>query len=281
MVLKSLGVALVTGASQGIGKAIATRLASDGYKVAINDLGSKREQLEELAKEIKNKYGHEVSTVTGDVSKEKDVEGMVEFASKSLGGLDVMVANAGILKNDASILSMGKYLSGKCSKIIFANHFVWIAGDEWDNILRINAKGTFLCYKYAAKQMIAQGRPGGRLIGASSVAGKQGATHACAYTASKFAIRGLTQTAAMEFGQYGITVNAYAPGLIETPMLPGPVSSASSSPESYSSLLQALPSFTKLGHPEDIASLVSYLASKEAGYITGQTISVNGGMFFD
>ncbi|KAJ3780086.1 hypothetical protein GGU10DRAFT_419232, partial [Lentinula aff. detonsa] len=191
-------VALVTGAAQGIGKAIALRLASDGLKIALNDIQSKGDQLESIAEEIKKSFGSEVYAFPGDVSEERDVEYMVEAVSKGLGSLDVMVANAGISGPLTPILATSKYLCN-C--------------EQWDDILRVNSKGVFLCYKYAAKQMVAQGRSGGRIIGASSVTGKQGMAHTSAYTASKFAVRGLTQVAALEFGQYGITVNAYAPGM--------------------------------------------------------------------
>ncbi|KAJ4000831.1 hypothetical protein F5050DRAFT_1803731 [Lentinula boryana] len=273
-------VALVTGAAQGIGKAIALRLASDGLKIALNDIQSKGDQLEFIAEEIKKSYGSEVCVFPGDVSEERDVENMVETVSKSLGSLDVMVANAGISGSLTSILETSKYLSK----------------EQWDDVLRVNSKGVFLCYKYAAKQMVAQGRSGGRIIGASSVAGKQGMTHTSAYTASKFAVRGITQVAALEFGQYGITVNAYAPGAIESSMCAfGPSFTPRDIPDVHETAQAAnlsaspvgkafsnsLPSFSTLGKTGDIAGLVSYLASQESGYITGQTISINGGMYFD
>ncbi|KAJ3745396.1 NAD-P-binding protein [Lentinula detonsa] len=251
-------VALVTGAAQGIGKAIALRLASDGLKIALNDIQSKGDQLESIAEEIKKSFGSEVYAFPGDVSEERDVEYMVEAVSKGLGSLDVMVANAGI--------------SGPLTPILATTK------EQWDDILRVNSKGVFLCYKYAAKQMVAQGRSGGRIIGASSVTGKQGMAHTSAYTASKFAVRGLTQVAALEFGQYGITVNAYAPGAIESPMSQAANLSASQVGKAVSN---SLPSFSTLGKTGDVAGLVSYLASQESGYITGQTISINGGMYFD
>ncbi|KAJ3861956.1 acetoin dehydrogenase [Lentinula novae-zelandiae] len=126
--------------------------------------------------------------------------------------------------------------------------------------------------------MVAQGRPGGRIIGASSFAGKQGLTHIGAYAASKFAVRGLTQVAALELGHHGITVTAYAPGAIETPLASAIDLSTTPAGKDF---LNKLPSFSTVGKPEDVASLVSFLASQESGYITGQSISVNGGLFFD
>ncbi|KAJ3754116.1 NAD(P)-binding protein [Lentinula raphanica] len=249
-------VALITGAAQGIGKAIALRLASDGYKVAVNDIHSKVDQLDFIAEDIKKTHGIQTCTVPGDVSVEHEVESMVGNVAKTLGCLDIMVANAAILGPPDN-------------------------EEDWDKILRVNAKGVFLCYKHAAKQMIAQGRPGGRIIGASSIVGKQGMVHLGAYSASKFAIRGLTQVAALEFGHHGITVNAYAPGAIESPMGALNANLKSSTTAHFKHIAHAadlatspvsksLPSFSTLGKGEDIASLVSYLASQESGYITGE-----------
>ncbi|KAE9403226.1 short chain oxidoreductase [Gymnopus androsaceus JB14] len=243
MSLTDSRVALVTGAAQGIGKAIAIRLASDGFKVALCDLPSKREQLEAVALEIDQKHpGLGTFVVPAD----------------ALGGLDVMVSNAGILGVYKSMLDMSI--------------------EEFEQVLRVNLSGCFLCYKYGAKEIIASGRPGGRIIGASSYAGKQGMAFGSHYSASKFAIRGLTQSAALELGQYGITVNAYAPGAIRTTIGEHLVASGIGIKDVSA---PSFPSFAKAGEPEDIASIVSYLASKEAHYITGQTISVNSGVFFD
>ncbi|KAF9073065.1 short chain oxidoreductase [Rhodocollybia butyracea] len=233
-IAKSLGVALVTGASQGIGKAIAMRLASDGFKVALNDLNNKKEQLEAVARDIE-KQGQASFVVPADVSQESEVHQMVQSASKTLGGLDVMVANAGIFIPMKSITDLDI--------------------DDWDKVFRINTRG-------------------GRIIGASSVAGKQGSAFSGAYSASKFAVRGLTQSAALELGEHGITVNAYAPGLVNTAMLQGIFQ------DNSIDMTKGLYSYTQT-QPEDIASIVSYLASKDSCYITGQTISVNAGMYFD
>ncbi|KAJ7220667.1 hypothetical protein GGX14DRAFT_431634 [Mycena pura] len=171
------------------------------------------------------------------------------------GGLDVMVANAGIVRADTKLTEL--------------------SAEEWDRVLNVNARGTFLCYKYAGIQMIKQGR-GGRIIGASSVAGKQGQPLVGAYSASKFAVRGLTQSAAQEFGPHGITVNAYAPGAVDTPMSAG-LEDAVAKVEHFKNLAP----LKRIGVPEDISNLVSFLASKESQFITGQSISINGGIFFD
>ncbi|TFK66470.1 acetoin reductase family protein [Pluteus cervinus] len=261
---QSKGIALVTGAAQGIGREIALRLADDGFDVAVNDIDSKAEALASVQKEIKAK-GRKTSTtlLLADVSKEDQVEQIIGDVVKELGGLDVMVANAGIC--------IWKSLLETTEEI-------------WDRQFDVNAKGVFFCYKHAGRQMIKQGR-GGRIIGASSVVGKQGFPSLAGYTATKFAVRGLTQAAAREFGPHKITVNAYAPGAIETPMLEYiDIANAESTGGKRGDLLEAGLKLTPLGYrgtPTEIASLVSYLASKEAHFITGQSISCNGGTFFD
>ncbi|ESK86696.1 hypothetical protein Moror_10943 [Moniliophthora roreri MCA 2997] len=252
-------VALITGAAQGIGKSIAIRLARDGFDVAINDIASKSTELQQLAESITQTTHRRVHIAPGDVSVEGDVERIVGSTVAELGGLDVMVANAGILPAVSSIETS-----------LLA---------DWDRVMSVNARSAYLCYKHAAKQMIAQGR-GGRIIGASSLNGKQGTAMSAAYTASKFAIRGLTQSVAHDLGQYGITVNAYAPGFIRTDMSKSAFSEDSAGQEAIQQFIQAS-ALRKAGEPEDIASIVSYLASEEAHFITGQTISVNGGKFFD
>jgi len=244
----SKGIALITGSAQGIGRGIALRLAKDGYDIAVNDIPSKRDQLRAVADDI-DKIGRKALILPADVAVEEQVKEMIQEVSKELGGLDVMVANAGVAQK--SVLTS-------------------ITLEDWERVMAINTRGIFLCYKHAAQQMINQGR-GGRIIGASSVAGKKGFPSFSAYSASKFAVRGLTQSAAVELGQYDITVNAYAPGFIETPMS-AIVDAASKE------VLLSMQSIKHNGQPEDIASLVSYLASKEAHFITGQCIAVDGGM---
>ncbi|KAF9459799.1 hypothetical protein BDZ94DRAFT_1267383 [Collybia nuda] len=252
------GIAFVTGAASGIGKAIALRLASDGFDVAINDLESSKGQLEILTQEITQK-GRRTSIVLGDVSQEADVKRMIDSIVQNLGGLDVMVANAGIINKPVPIQD--------------------IKAEDWDRISSINGRGVFLCYKYAAQQMIKQGR-GGRIIGASSIAGKRGPGLYAAYSSSKFAVRGLTQSAAKDLGPHKITVNAYAPGYINTPML-NSIGSNLGGWESYEKNAIGITPMGRLGEDADIASIVSYLASKESHFITGQSISVNGGVYFD
>ncbi|KAG2136959.1 uncharacterized protein EDB93DRAFT_1168041, partial [Suillus bovinus] len=267
----SKGIALITGSAQGIGRSVALRLARDGFDVALNDLPHKDAKLGLVATEIES-LGRQACIVPADVTVDKQVKEMVDGAVTKLGGLDVMVANAGVV-TFASLVSS--------------------TVESWDHTLSVNARGAYLCYKYTAMRMIEQGR-GGRIIGASSVLGKMGFPYQSSYTASKFAIRGLTQSAAIELGQYGITVNAYAPGAIETPMNKialdesGKVDYARliddpCSRKWFVSTLENVP-IKHIGQPEDIASIVSYLASKEAHFITGQFmpfIAVDGGLSMD
>ncbi|KAJ6564645.1 NAD-binding protein [Mycena capillaripes] len=237
--------------AQGMGKSIALRLAEDGYDVGVNDIPSNSELLDAVVAEIQAK-GRKGAKCVADVSQDEQVKGMVEQVVEELGGLD-MIANAGVMSKPVPLTEL--------------------TADEWDRIMNINGRGPFLCYKYAGIQMVKQGR-GGRIIGASSFAGKQGLALTGPYSASKFAVRGLTQAAAMEFGAHGITVNAYAPGAIDTPMI---AATRDMVVEQYTKMSP----LNKIGVPADIANLVSFLASKESQFITGQTISINGGIFFD
>ncbi|CAA7268588.1 unnamed protein product [Cyclocybe aegerita] len=246
------GVALITGASRGIGRAIGLRLSRDGYRVALNDLASQRNALEDLQTEI-SAAGRKSSLYFGDVSEEEEVKGMVENVVKDMGALNVMIANAGI-----------------CFYTL--DPFVETQTEDFRRTLAVNTFGVFFCYKYAARQMITQGK-GGRIIGAASIGAKQGSAVMSPYATSKFAVRGLTQCAAADLAKHRITVNAYAPGATETKMLDGVRAII---PE-----VAVVPPIGRDGKPEDIAGLVSYLVSPEAEMITGQTISINGGTFFD
>ncbi|KAF9477690.1 acetoin reductase family protein [Pholiota conissans] len=254
----STKVALVTGAAQGIGKAIALKLADDGLDIALNDLSSKSSELESLKAEIETK-GRKTTIVFGDVSSEPDVIAMIEGVVSQLGSLDVMVANAGIT---------------------FACPLTELPVSEWDRTLAINTRGLFLCYRHAAKQMIKQGR-GGRIIGAASSAGKQGIANLGHYSASKFAVRGLTQAAAQEWGPHKITVNCYAPSTVQTPMIDNFITQVGLPKDAFYTSQSQATALGYHGQPEYIASLVSFLASEGSHHITGQSINIDGGKLFD
>ncbi|KAK7034580.1 hypothetical protein VNI00_012209 [Paramarasmius palmivorus] len=251
------GVALVTGSARGIGKAIALRLAQDGFDAALNDLSSKTDQIKDVEKEIMAIGKRTV--VTADVSNEDEVKQMIEKVVEVLGGLDVMVVNAGI-----------------CT----AAPMVETSTELWEQTFAVNSRSTFLCYKYATIQMIKQGR-GDRIIGASSGAGKQGAKYLMAYSASNFAVRGMTQSAAWEAAKYGITVNAYAPGAIDTE-LARKIGEEFTKIEPFSAPVNISNTPAgRPGSPEEVAALVSFVASKDSSFITGQTLNVDGGWYFD
>ncbi|QRV78150.1 Enoyl-(Acyl carrier protein) reductase [Ceratobasidium sp. AG-Ba] len=242
-------VAIVTGAAQGL------ELASDGIDVAVNDLPSQRQQLDDLVSEI-NGLGRRSIVNIADVSKEAEVQTMVKDTVEKLGGLDIMVANAGTLQLH-SVLEVPE--------------------EAFDRIMAVNCKGTLYCYRAAATQMIKQGR-GGRIIGASSTMGISAMPLHVSYVTSKFAVRAITQTAALEWGRYNITVNAYAPGIFDTPMLATNASNIDGLIDSKTIEVLAQTPVKRVGNPAELAALVSFLASDGASYITGQTLMANGGL---
>ncbi|KAH7326802.1 hypothetical protein B0J17DRAFT_632763 [Rhizoctonia solani] len=246
-------VAIVTGAAQGIGRAIALQLARDGIDLAVNDIFSKRVDLEQLLNEIEQ-LGRRTALILGDVSNETEVKSMVQKTVDVLGSLDItilvqMVANAGVPQYHTPLLNA--------------------TDEDFDRVMDINCKGTLYCYRAAAVQMIKQGR-GGRITGASSMVGIHASRFSMAYCASKFAIRAITQTAALEWGQYNITVNAYAPGIIETSMISEATGGASS--EQLADLFMSGACLKRPGQPEEVAALVGFLASENAAYITAATL---------
>ncbi|EJD06778.1 NAD-binding protein [Fomitiporia mediterranea MF3/22] len=248
-------VAIVTGSSQGIGYEIAHRLADDGIDVVINDIPSKQAQIDKVVEELRKK-GRRALGIPADVSKEADVISLVEKTAQELGGVDIMIANAGITNR---------------------NSFIDTTVETFDTIYSINMRGVFLCYKHAALQMIKQGR-GGRLIAASSSAGKQGIQNLVAYSGTKFAIRGMTQAASIELYRHGITVNAYAPGFINTPLSLNP-DGVNDNCATSKKLLGAPDA--PVAKADTVASMVSYLVKPEAYFVNGQTIIIDGGFRFD
>jgi len=253
-------VAFVTGAAGDLGSAIAVRLAADGLDIAVAELPARKEALEKVVAEIKEK-GVRVIAVYGDVSVEADVNAMVNTTVEELGGLDVMVANVGIF---------------------IVKPLLALEVDEWDRVVNTNLRGAFLCYKAAATQMIKQGR-GGRIIGGGSTAGLTGAPLCGPYCASKFGVRGLTQVAAAELGSHNITVNAYAPGFIEGTKMVGAFEEGATKvmglPDgAWMQVALGLFKMGRLGKRSEVAGLVSYLASEDAAWTTGQFYAVDGGM---
>ncbi|WP_102399310.1 3-oxoacyl-[acyl-carrier-protein] reductase [Haloimpatiens massiliensis] len=238
--------AIVTGASRGIGRAIALKLAEKGVNIVIN-YRSNKEKAEELVKEIEAK-GVKALAIEGDVSIFSEAESMVNTAFEQLGSVDILVNNAGITK-DTLILRMKE--------------------EEFDKVIEVNLKGAFNCLKHASKIMMKQ--RSGKIINISSVVGLVGNQGQINYAAAKAGIIGMTKSAAKELASRGINVNAVAPGFISTDM------TAVLSEKVKEGAVNTIP-LKRLGNPEDVANAVTFLASDEAEYITGQVINVDGGM---
>ncbi|CAF1199505.1 unnamed protein product [Adineta steineri] len=253
---------LVTGAARGIGQAIALRLAKDGFNVAVNDIEVMSQELHDTQKTIE-KLGRKSISVIADVSNDKQVETMMKKVSIDLGSLDIAVANAGIAQ---------------------VKPFIELTTEDWDRMFAVNMRGVFLCYKEAAKIMIKQGT-GGKIIGACSVSGYKASPLLSHYSATKWGVRGLTQAAAMELAKHKITVNAYCPGIVDTEMWNlideklGKYENKKKGEviKEYSNKLIAL---GRTSVPDDVANFVSYLASKDSDYMTGQSILIDGGIEF-
>ncbi|CAF3904567.1 unnamed protein product [Rotaria sp. Silwood2] len=252
--------ALVTGAARGIGRAIALRLARDGFNVAVNDIEASSSDLQKVKQEIEE-IGRKSITIIADVSIDKSVESMMEEVAQKLGSLDVMIANAGIAQ---------------------VKPILEITTEDWDRMFAINMRGVFLCYKEAAKVMIEHGT-GGKIIGACSIAGYKPVSMLGHYSASKWGVRGLTQAAAMEWAKYKITVNAYCPGVVQTPLLDTIDEGLAKYRENHEEAIKNRPNQICLGRtsePDDVANLVSFLASNDSDYMTGQSIIIDGGIVF-
>jgi len=252
--------AIVTGAAQGIGRGIALRLAEDGLALTVADLPRSTEGLEGTVDEIA-RAGGTCRAAAADVSAPDEVDRLVAEHVAAYGGIDVMVANAGIA---------------------VTARFLDTTAADLDRTFAVNVRGVFNCYRAAAGRMISQGR-GGRLIAAGSVSAHRGGEWQCAYAASKFAIRGFNQAVALELGRYGITANLYSPGVIETPMWAGideVVTTSQHQPQGshWAKMVQYIPQ-RRTGVPVDVARVVSFLASEDAAYVTGQSIVVDGGIY--
>lgn len=238
--------ALVTGASRGIGRAIAIELARQGVNVAVNFAGNAK-KAEDVVAEIKA-LGSQAFAIKADVANSDEVAAMVKETVDAFGSLDILVNNAGITR-DGLIMRMKE--------------------DDWDAVINTNLKGVFNCAKAVTRQMMKQRY--GRIINISSVVGVLGNAGQANYVAAKAGVIGLTKTLARELANRNINVNAVAPGFIETDM------TDELSEEIKQELLKQIP-LAKLGKAEDIAAVVRFLVSEDANYMTGQTLHVDGGM---
>ena len=252
-------VALVTGAAQGIGRAIALRLAKDGANIAIVDLDDANTGA--VATEVKE-FGRKATTFKADVSKREEVRAAVGHAEKQLGGFDLMVNNAGIVQ---------------------VKPLAEVTPDEVDQILKVNVQGVLWGIQAAAAKFM-QRRHKGKIISASSIAGHDGSAMLGVYSATKFAVRALTQAAAKEYASYGITVNAYCPGIVGTDMwieidrrfaeVTGSAVGAT-----YKKYVEGI-ALGRAQTPEDVAAFVSFLAGPDSDYMTGQAPIIDGGLVY-
>lgn len=252
-----MSTALVTGGGRSIGRAIALRLARDGHAVAVNDVN--KAGAESVAAEIDAAGGRAVA-VPADVTDRDAVFAMVDRACQELGALDVMVANAGIAQ---------------------VKTLLEVTPEDLETIFGVNVFGVVYCMQAAAERFLAQGTKG-KIISAASIAGHSGFAYLGHYSATKFAVKALTQAAAKELADKGITVNAYCPGIVDTNMWElideklGPYLGTGKR-EAFEQYAKTIP----LGRPQtadDVAAFVSYLASPDSDYMTGQSVVIDGGI---
>ena len=271
-------VALVTGAGgkNGIGRAIATRLAKEGADVAVNDITEHPytidqgdwQGLPDLVRAIAA-MGRRAISVVADVGDAEQVQQMVDQTVAHFGKIDILVNNAGTI-------------AGKDRVPV-----VDLAEEDWDRVQRVNVKGVFLCSQAVGRHLIAQGT-GGKIINMSSVTGKRGSARFAAYSASKFAVIGFTQCLAQELAPYQVNVNAICPGLVDTErmghlasvLMPDTLSADEQLTE-YTRRSEAAVPFGRLAEGADVAKMAAFLASDEAAYLTGVAITVSGGTVMD
>lgn len=237
---------MVTGASRGIGRAIALELAKEGANVVVNYSGSK-EKAEEVVEEIL-KMGQKAIAVQANVADNESVQNLMKTALDEFGSIDILVNNAGITRD---------------------NLLMRMKEDEWDDVIETNLKGVFLCTKAVTRQMMKQ--RSGRIINIASVVGVTGNAGQANYTAAKAGVIGLTKTTARELASRNILVNAVAPGFITTEM-------TDALPEDVKNTMLTQIPLGKFGQPEHVAKAVVFLASEDAEYITGQVLHVDGGI---
>ncbi len=265
-------IALITGAAgrNGIGRAIALRLAEEGANIVLNDITNTARSesgwdgLPAVVGEIEE-LGRQVLAVAADVSDATAVKAMVEQALERFGRIDILVNNAAAIagRDRVPVIELDE--------------------EEWDRIMTINAKGTFLCSKAVARSMIERGE-GGKIINLSSSVGRQGAARFAAYSASKFAVIGFTQSLAKELGPYRINVNAVCPSTVDSDRqreIAAMIKPAGSTAEQHHANMMEMSARStplgRIGQPSDTAKTVAFLASAESDFITGASILVNGG----
>jgi 3-oxoacyl-[acyl-carrier protein] reductase len=239
-------VALVTGGGRGIGRAISLALAQEGAKVCINYFRNK-DTAEDVIRQIKENGGKAISH-RADVSKLEEVNRMVEEINKQFGRINILINNAG--------LNIDKYL-------MIMNE------EEWDKVIDVNLKGTFNCSKAVSRVMI--GQRSGNIVNISSVSAISGVAGQTNYSAAKGGIISFTKSLARELAPFGIRVNALTPGLIDTEMV-------SKMPKKMLDRVLEMTPLKRVGKSEEVAKVVVFLASEEAGYITGQVIKIDGGL---
>lgn len=259
MMANKTKVALVTGAGQGIGAAIATRLANDGFAVAVADMNT--ETANKVAEKINSNGGRALPIVV-NVAERDNVFEAVRTTIQELGGLDVLVNNAGL---------------GPTTPIDT------ITPEQFDKVYHVNVGGVLWGIQAAMEAFKKLGH-GGKIINATSQAGVVGNPNLALYSGTKFAVRGITQVAARDLADFGITVNAYAPGIVRTPMMMDIAHEVgqNAGKDDEWGMQQFAKDITlkRLSEPEDVAAAVSFLAGPDSNYVTGQTIIVDGGMQF-
>lgn len=239
--------AIITGSARGIGAAIALRLARDGFNIALNDISEKSFENNDIMEKI-TALGVRCEKYIADVSSHEACEGFVKKVKADFGSIDVLINNAGITR-DGLLLRM--------------------AEENYDDVIRINQKSVFNMTKFAGAVMLRQ--KSGKIVNLASVAGLYGNPGQMNYSASKGAVIAMTKTAAKELGSRGINVNAVAPGFIKTPM------TDKLTDEQREAMLAQI-AMKRYGDPEEVASVVSFLCSDDASYVTGQIIEISGGL---
>lgn len=238
-------VALVTGSSRGIGRAVAFAFANAGAKVIVNYRSGEKEA-QAVVKDIIATGGTALA-YQADVSNENEVEGLFKMVRTAHGRLDILVNNAGVMKNNLLLMT---------------------STGEFDEMMAVNSRGTFLCTRMALKIMCAE--RSGKIINLASIVGQHGSRGQSAYAASKAAVTGFTRSVAKEVGAFGVTVNAIAPGVIDTDLM------RSATPESVATDMLKKIALGRFGTPEDVANVALFLASPLADYVSGEVIGVNG-----